>query len=103
MTPRIDTARLTLREWRESDLDAFAALWADEETARFIGGVKSRDDSWRSLAMLVGHWALRGYGMFAIEEKASGAFAGWSGPYCPEGWPEPELGWTLAKKFHGRG
>ncbi|MET0605929.1 MAG: GNAT family N-acetyltransferase [Beijerinckiaceae bacterium] len=103
MTPVIETERLRLREWREDDLDAIAALWADEDTARYIGGVKSRDDAWRSLAMQVGHWKLRGYGMFAIEEKDTGAFVGWSGPYFPEGWPEPEIGWTLRREFRGRG
>jgi RimJ/RimL family protein N-acetyltransferase len=103
MTPRIETERLILRDWRESDLDAFAAFWADEEAAHFVGGVKTRSDSWRALAMQVGHWSLRGYGLFALEDKASGEFAGWAGPYAPEGWPEPEIGWALAKKFHGRG
>ncbi len=103
MTQRLETERLILREWRESDLDAFAALWADAETAHFIGGVKTRGDAWRSLAMQVGHWGLRGYGLFAIEDKASGAFAGWAGPYSPEGWPEPEIGWTIVKAFQGRG
>jgi RimJ/RimL family protein N-acetyltransferase len=103
MIPRIDTERLTLREWRETDLDGFAAFWADPETAYFVGGVKSREDAWRALAMQLGHWRLRGYGLFVLEDRASGDFAGWSGPYFPEGWPEPELGWALAKRFHGRG
>jgi RimJ/RimL family protein N-acetyltransferase len=101
--PVIETARLRLRGWRESDLDSFAAFWADAQTAYFVGGAKSREESWRALAMQLGHWSLRGYGLFALEEKASGAFAGWCGPYAPEGWPEPEIGWALAKPFHGRG
>ena len=103
MIPTLETPRLRLREWRESDLDGFADFWAHEETARFVGGVKSRADAWRALAMQLGHWRLRGYGLFVVEEKASGAFAGWSGPYYPEGWPEPELGWALAARFQGKG
>jgi RimJ/RimL family protein N-acetyltransferase len=70
---------------------------------RFLGGVIGSEDAWRRLSMLAGHWVLKGYGPFAIEDKASGAFAGYAGPWCPLGWPEPEILWGLARDFHGRG
>jgi RimJ/RimL family protein N-acetyltransferase len=101
--PVIETERLRLREWREADLPAFAAFWADEATARFVGGTANQDGAWRIMAMYLGHWLLRGFGLWALEDKASGRWAGWCGPWNPEGWPEPEIGWALATAFHGRG
>jgi RimJ/RimL family protein N-acetyltransferase len=72
---------------------------------RYVGerGVLSRDDAWRQMAMLVGHWLLRGFGMWAIEERASGAFVGRVGLHYPEGWPDREVAWALARGFWGRG
>ncbi len=101
--PVLETEHLRLRGWRENDLPAFAEFWADDETARFVGGTCDREDAWRRMAMYIGHWALRGYGLWALEDKASGQWAGWCGPWNPEGWPEKEIGWALAKAFHGRG
>ena len=101
--PTIETARLRLRAWSEADLDAFAAFSADPSTARFVGGVCSRDEAWRRMAAYAGHWLLRGYGLWALEEKASGAFVGYSGLWFPEGWPELELGWSLVKSAWGKG
>src|SRR5262245_27667661 len=101
--PTLETERLRLRAWRESDLDAFAEFWANEATARFVGGACGREDAWRRMALQLGHWAIRGYGNWALEEKASGRWVGYSGMWCPEGWPEPEVGWSLHSTFHGRG
>jgi RimJ/RimL family protein N-acetyltransferase len=72
---------------------------------RYVGDRRplSRDDAWRQLAMLVGHWVLRGYGMWAVEERSSGNFIGRVGLHYPDGWPESEVGWTLARAYWGRG
>ena len=56
----LETERLRMRGWREEDLSAFAEFWADENTARFVGGTCASDGAWRRMAMYVGHWALRG-------------------------------------------
>jgi RimJ/RimL family protein N-acetyltransferase len=101
--PVLETERLRLRGWREQDLDAYAAFVANEATARFLGGTGNRQNAWRRMAMLVGHWALRGYGPWVIEEKSSGRWVGYSGLWNPEGWPEPEVMWGLAVDCHGRG
>ena len=101
----LDTPRLRLRQLAEADLDDYAALCADAEVMRYVGdrGALSREDAWRQLALLVGHWVLRGYGMWAVEELDSGAFVGRVGLHYPEGWPEPEVGWALARRYWGRG
>jgi len=101
----LDTPRLRLRQFVAADLDDYAALCADAEVMRYVGdhGPLSREDAWRQLAMLVGHWTLRGYGMWAVEEIGSGAFVGRVGLHYPEGWPEPEIGWALARHYWGRG
>ena len=101
--PTIETPRLRLRVWRESDFEPLAAFRADPSTARYVGGVCSREEAWRWLAAMIGHWELRGYGLWALEEKTSGAFVGYSGLWFPEGWPELELGWSLVKSAWGRG
>jgi RimJ/RimL family protein N-acetyltransferase len=55
------------------------------------------------MAAFAGQWILRGYGSWAVEEKASGRFVGYTGLWYPEGWPEPEIHWGLMQPFHGRG
>ena len=101
----LTTERLLLRPFRDGDIDAYAAFCADPEVMRFLGdrGVLARDDAWRQMAMLAGHWALRGYGMWALEERATGALVGRAGLHYPEGWPEPEIGWALGRPYWGRG
>jgi len=69
----------------------------------FLGGVQTREDAWRSLSSLCGHWVLRGYGKWAVERKSDGAMLGRVGLINPEGWPALELGWTLGKPYWGQG
>jgi RimJ/RimL family protein N-acetyltransferase len=101
----LDTPRLLLRPLADADFDDYAALCADAEVMRHVGdrGALSREDAWRQLAMLVGHWRLRGYGMWAVHERSSGAFVGRVGLHYPEGWPDREVAWALARSWWGRG
>ena len=102
----LETSRLTLRPFQEADLDAYAAMCADPEVMRFLsvdGAVLTRADAWRQMSMYLGHWELRGYGTWAVVERGNGGFVGRVGLHYPEGWPDRELGWTLARQFWGRG
>jgi RimJ/RimL family protein N-acetyltransferase len=101
----LETERLTLRMLRESDFDAYAELCADPETMRYLGDGQplARPFVWRNLAMMVGHWSLRGYGLWAAEERCSRELVGRIGFWNPDGWPGFELGWTLRRSFWGRG
>lgn len=103
--PELETERLKLRQFRESDLDAYAPMLADAETMRYIGTgeVMDRGEAWRSIAGILGHWQMRGYGLWALELKSSGEFVGRAGFLNPEGWPGFELGWMLARPHWGRG
>ncbi len=102
----LETQRLLLRTWEPDDFEAYAAMSAEPEVMRFLshdGKPLSRFDAWRSFAAQVGHWKLRGFGMFAVVERTSGDLVGRIGPWQPEGWPDFEIGWTLGGKYWGRG
>jgi RimJ/RimL family protein N-acetyltransferase len=85
------------------DLDGWAALMSDPESSRFIGGPVERPAAWRGLATMTGSWALHGFGMFSVIEKASGRWIGRLGPWRPEAWPGTEVGWGLIKESWGKG
>jgi len=101
----LETERLRLRKFRESDWDPYAAMCADPQVMRYLGtGVTiGRDEAWRSLAVFLGHWQLKGYGMWALEAKQTGEFVGRAGFLHPPDWPGFELGWVLARPHWGRG
>ena len=101
--PQLATPRLELRAWRDEDLNAYAALCADPEVMRHLGGPIDRTASWRQMALFAGHWALRGHGLWAVERREDGALLGRVGLWRPEGWPGLELGWTLARHAWGDG
>ena len=68
MIPNLQTERLIMRAPRGEDLDAWAAIMADPDVARYIAPAPmTRDEAWRSIAAALGHWQLRGYGAWAVE------------------------------------
>ena len=101
--PTLETERLILRPPGEADLDRWAQMMADPVAARFIGGQQPRATAWRFMATMAGSWALNGFGMFSVIEKASGQWLGRIGPWRPEGWPGTEVGWGLHPEAWGRG
>lgn len=103
--PRLETPRLVLRGFTTSDVEPYVRMMADAEVTRFLGDGHplDRTDAWRQLALLIGHWELRGFGLWAAEERVSGRFIGRIGCHEPEGWPGFELGYALAREAWGRG
>jgi RimJ/RimL family protein N-acetyltransferase len=100
----IETERLTLRLYTLDDLDAVERMVAKAEVMKFTGGqITKRLDAWGFIARTLGHWALRGYGMYAVVEKASGTLVGRIGLLNPETWPDIEIAWTLDSAHWGKG
>src|ERR1700683_3113775 len=83
--PVIETGRLKLRMWQASDIAPNTAMLADPDKARLIRvhgkPVPNELVGWRNAAVMSGHWALHGFGYFAVEESSTGKFAGRVGPW----------------------
>ena len=101
MAPTLTTDRLVMRGWRDDDLSAYAEITNDPEVMRFMGGTLDRADTWRQMAFIVGHWELRGYGLWVVE--CEGELIGRIGLLNPEGWPGLEVGWLLGRHAWGHG
>jgi RimJ/RimL family protein N-acetyltransferase len=72
-------------------------MMADPAGSRFINGPQPREVAWRGLMIVAGCWALQGFSLFSVIEKSTGRWIGRLGPWMPEGWPGPEVGWALAR------
>lgn len=98
------TERLVLRRWRDEDAPTFAAINADPEVMRYVGGVLDRAGSDALLARLREGWRSDGYGRAAVEDAESGELLGFVGlgphPALPG---EVEIGWRLTRQVWGRG
>lgn len=108
--PQLVTDRLILRGHLTSDFGDCAAMWADPEITRFIGGQPlAAEDVWIRVLRHVGHWALCGYGFWVVEDRATRRFVGEVGladfkrALVPSLDGSPECGWVLATWAHGRG
>jgi RimJ/RimL family protein N-acetyltransferase len=102
------TPRLLLRQWRETDLEPFAALNADPRVMEFFPSVMTREESDRFVReRIVPLFEARGYGLWAVEVPGVTPFAGFVGllehtfdaPFTPC----VEVGWRLAADHWGRG
>jgi RimJ/RimL family protein N-acetyltransferase len=107
--PVLETERLILRGHRLEDFPAYAAMWADPLFMRHMGPPRSAEESWSRFLRNMGMWSLLGHGLWAVEEKASGAFVGDCGfMQNRRGLPIdcgdlPEAGWTFVTAAHGKG
>jgi len=101
---RVETGRLVLRMFRQDDWRALHEYYSDAECMRFtFRRPLSESSTWRMVATMAGQWLLRGYGPYAVEDKATGAVLGAVGLWYPLEWPEPEIKWALARRHWGRG
>jgi len=105
IVPVLETERLYLRAFTPGDLDTYHAMSSDPNVVRYLQQdiVLSRELAWQSLAYLLGHWQMTGFGSWAVEEKTSGQLIGRVGLYAPLGWPEIELGWMIARSHWQQG
>jgi len=80
-------------------------MLANPNVMRFLGTGQTRSiaDAWNGIAGGLGQWALRGYGSFAIEDRATGDLVGRAGILHPYDWPGPELAYALDEPFWGHG
>lgn len=101
--PIIETERLILRSFQDdTDFESYANFYASDAT-KFYGGPLDRAMAWRAAAAMMGHWVIRGFGAWAVEEKATGDFCGIVGLWYPEGWPEREVTWAIVEEKQGMG
>jgi len=109
--PVIGTERLILRGHTVADFPAFAAMRADPVVMKYLGkgDLLDEEESWLRFQSIAGHWQLKGFGTWAIEECASGAMIGnlgYTDKKRPSSHPAsgaPEMGWSLAASAHGKG
>jgi RimJ/RimL family protein N-acetyltransferase len=103
----IETPRLRLRRWQDSDRAPFAAMCADAEVMEFFPAPLSRPEADALLDRMEAHWDARGYGNYALEERTTGSFVGMTGLFdvFPEAHfaPSVEIGWRLARPFWKQG
>ena len=102
-TLQLETSRLVLRVPRLDDLEPWAAMMMDADAAQFLGGVSPRSVTWRALMSMIGAWHACGFAMFSVYEKGTGRWVGRLGPWMPDGWPGPEVGWAIVRDCWGRG
>lgn len=100
--PVLDTQRLTLRAPRKSDLPTLTAFFQTERS-HTVSGPATPPEVFSKLTSMIGHWAIMGHGLWAIEARDNGDFLGWTGVICPPEWDEPELAWTVFAHAEGKG
>ncbi len=101
---QLETDRLSLRQFREEDWKDLHAYYSDPVAMRHtIGRPLSEGETWRTMSGMIGHWQLRGYGPYAVVEKASNVVLGPVGFWYPHDWPSPEIKWGLAPAYQGKG
>ena len=103
------TERLVLRRWRPEDLEPYVEICADSEVMRWIGKgqVRTREECASAIASFERAWEDRGFGLFALELRASCGLIGFVGlsvpDFLPEVLPAVEIGWRLAAAQWGKG
>jgi RimJ/RimL family protein N-acetyltransferase len=101
--PIIVTERLVLRCWQPADLKPYTAMNEDPETMVYLHGTMGFAATERLVTHLIGMWHLRGFGMWAVELREDGSFAGRAGLYQTSEWPEPEVAWSIRRDLWNRG
>ena len=101
--PIIETERLILRGPIAEDFDVYQRFYADEDASAAYGGPLPLNLAWKKLASDLGHWQLRGYGMWSVEYRETHEMVGGCGLVWPEGWPRSELTWWIVPSARRQG
>jgi RimJ/RimL family protein N-acetyltransferase len=105
--PRLTTERLHLRGWLERDREPFAAINADPEVMKYMPGPLDRAGSDAMIDRFTGYFTELGFGLWAVEERASGALLGFVGLALPRFdasfTPCVEAAWRIAARHQGQG
>ncbi len=100
----IASPRLLLRTFKHEDWHAMHEHYSDETCTQYtFRRALTEGESWRAMATMAGQWQLKGYGPYALEEKATGAVLGAAGLWYPNDWPELEIKWALVRRYWGKG
>lgn len=100
--PVIETQRLVLRGPEPEDYPNFKATFASYRS-RFMGGPLNAYETWMLYAAEIGHWNIRGYGMWMIHDKITDETYGMAGGWMPAQWPEKEIAWIIWPDKAGHG
>ena len=100
--PVLETKRLVLRGPEPEDYPDFKATFTSYR-ARFMGGPLNAYESWMLYAAEIGHWAIRGFGMWMIHDRDTDETYGMAGGWKPAKWPEAEIAWIIWPDAQGRG
>lgn len=105
--PTLETERLRMRPFRESDIASYQAVLATPQVraSLHLPPEITREYAWLQAAAFLGQWELRNHGQWALEEKATATLVGRAGAHRPErdDWPGIEIGWVLHPDHWGKG
>jgi ribosomal-protein-alanine N-acetyltransferase len=103
----IETDRLILRDWEDSDIEPFSAINKDKEVMRYFPRTLTDEESISLYNRIIAEFKEYGYGLFAVQEKSTNAFIGFIGfhraTFEADFTPCIEIGWRLAKEAWGKG
>ena len=101
----LESPRLTFRHLAPGDLGDLAELHADPRVMRYMGGVRTRDETWESLQRIRRGYGEHRFGLYATMLKSNGKFIGRCGfiRWSIEGRPEIEVAYALTGEHWGQG
>lgn len=98
----VETSRMRLHRMGPEHFEHLKGFWADPLVCEYtFVNPLDEEQAWLTLAANVGHWAMRGYGLYCAFEKLSGDFIGTIGLWNPPSWPEPEYVCALRPEYWG--
>lgn len=103
----LETERLILRQWKNSDVEKFAQMNQDQRVIEFLRGAMSLEDCRKFIKKVEKHFEQYGFGLWAVEVKNSEEFIGFVGLNVPDFeahfTPCVEIGWRLAYEYWNKG